>query len=206
MSLPSQPAPHSCPRSPIRAIRAWRWTSTGLRRCRRTPRPSNGARPRCRGGGRSRRTGRRPGCCKAITLIDLTTLSGDDTAGRVQRLCAKARQPVRAEMLETLGHAGPDHRARSASITTWSKPPFARWRARASPSPPSPPAFPAGLSPLPPAHRRDRRKREGGRARDRHRDFAPPCADAELAGALRRNARDARGLRRRPHEGDPRHG
>ena len=27
--------------------------------------------------------------CKAITLIDLTTLSGDDTPGRVQRLCAK---------------------------------------------------------------------------------------------------------------------
>ncbi|MCL4109723.1 UNVERIFIED_CONTAM: hypothetical protein GTU68_018450 [Idotea baltica] len=30
---------------------------------------------------------------KAISLIDLTTLSGDDTAGRVRRLCAKARQP-----------------------------------------------------------------------------------------------------------------
>lgn len=40
---------------------------------------------------------------KAISLIDLTTLSGDDTAGRVQRLCAKARQPVRAEMLQALG-------------------------------------------------------------------------------------------------------
>ncbi len=43
---------------------------------------------------------------KAITLIDLTTLSGDDTAGRVQRLCAKARQPVRPEMLERLGMTG----------------------------------------------------------------------------------------------------
>lgn len=40
---------------------------------------------------------------KAISLIDLTTLSGDDTPGRVQRLCAKARQPVRAEMLDALG-------------------------------------------------------------------------------------------------------
>ncbi|MEM6478608.1 MAG: deoxyribose-phosphate aldolase [Pseudomonadota bacterium] len=40
---------------------------------------------------------------KAITLIDLTTLSGDDTEGRVRRLCAKARQPVRAEILESLG-------------------------------------------------------------------------------------------------------
>jgi deoxyribose-phosphate aldolase len=40
---------------------------------------------------------------RAITMIDLTTLSGDDTAGRVRRLCAKARQPVRAEILEALG-------------------------------------------------------------------------------------------------------
>jgi len=44
--------------------------------------------------------------CKAISLIDLTTLSGDDTAGRVQRLCAKARQPVRAGMLDALGMQG----------------------------------------------------------------------------------------------------
>jgi len=43
---------------------------------------------------------------KAISLIDLTTLSGDDTAGRVRRLCAKARQPVRQDMLEALGLSG----------------------------------------------------------------------------------------------------
>lgn len=40
---------------------------------------------------------------KAVTLIDLTTLSGDDTAGKVRRLCAKARQPVRDDVLEALG-------------------------------------------------------------------------------------------------------
>ena len=40
---------------------------------------------------------------KAITVIDLTTLSGDDTAGRVRRLCAKARRPVRGDLLEALG-------------------------------------------------------------------------------------------------------
>lgn len=44
--------------------------------------------------------------CKAVSLIDLTTLSGDDTAGRVQRLCAKARQPVSPWMLERLGMEG----------------------------------------------------------------------------------------------------
>ena len=43
---------------------------------------------------------------KAISLIDLTTLSGDDTAGRVQRLCAKARQPVSASALERWGLTG----------------------------------------------------------------------------------------------------
>ena len=40
---------------------------------------------------------------KAVTCIDLTTLSGDDTPGRVRRLCAKARQPVRREILDALG-------------------------------------------------------------------------------------------------------
>lgn len=40
---------------------------------------------------------------RAITMIDLTTLSGDDTPGRVRRLCAKARQPVRADLLDALG-------------------------------------------------------------------------------------------------------
>ncbi|WP_028029356.1 deoxyribose-phosphate aldolase [Gemmobacter nectariphilus] len=41
--------------------------------------------------------------CKAITLTDLTTLAGDDTPARVQRLCAKARQPIRADIAEALG-------------------------------------------------------------------------------------------------------
>jgi deoxyribose-phosphate aldolase len=40
---------------------------------------------------------------RGVTLMDLTTLSGDDTPGRVRRLCAKARQPVRPDLLEALG-------------------------------------------------------------------------------------------------------
>ncbi|HET7024508.1 MAG TPA: deoxyribose-phosphate aldolase [Gemmatimonadales bacterium] len=40
---------------------------------------------------------------RAVTLMDLTTLSGDDTPGRVRRLCAKARQPVRPDLLALLG-------------------------------------------------------------------------------------------------------
>lgn len=43
---------------------------------------------------------------KAITLMDLTTLAGDDTPGRVERLCAKARNPVRADLLAELGALG----------------------------------------------------------------------------------------------------
>jgi deoxyribose-phosphate aldolase len=42
---------------------------------------------------------------RALTCIDLTTLSGDDTAGNVRRLCAKARHPVRRDLLEALGMA-----------------------------------------------------------------------------------------------------
>ncbi len=42
---------------------------------------------------------------RAITLIDLTTLAGDDTPGRVRRLCAKALSPVRQDLLDELGVA-----------------------------------------------------------------------------------------------------
>ncbi|HSH02612.1 MAG TPA: deoxyribose-phosphate aldolase [Anaerolineae bacterium] len=40
---------------------------------------------------------------KAISCIDLTTLAGDDTPGKVRRLCAKARQPLRPDLVEALG-------------------------------------------------------------------------------------------------------
>jgi deoxyribose-phosphate aldolase len=40
---------------------------------------------------------------RAITCMDLTTLSGDDTDERVKRLCAKARQPISQEIVEQLG-------------------------------------------------------------------------------------------------------
>ncbi len=40
---------------------------------------------------------------RAISCMDLTTLSGDDTDERVRRLCAKARQPVKPEIVARLG-------------------------------------------------------------------------------------------------------
>jgi len=40
---------------------------------------------------------------KAVSCMDLTSLAGDDTEGRVRRLCAKAMQPVRPDLLKALG-------------------------------------------------------------------------------------------------------
>ncbi|CAA9344432.1 MAG: Deoxyribose-phosphate aldolase, partial [uncultured Gemmatimonadaceae bacterium] len=52
---------------------------------------------------------------------------------------------------------------------------------------------------------RDPRVGGGGRARDRHRDHARARAHRQLAGAVRRGEAVPRGVRRRAHEGDPRH-
>ncbi len=48
---------------------------------------------------------------KAISMIDLTTLAGDDTRGNVMRLCEKAKNPVRTDLLQALG-------MESANLTT----------------------------------------------------------------------------------------
>ena len=40
---------------------------------------------------------------QAVKCMDLTTLSGDDTIGRVKRLCAKAKTPISNALLENLG-------------------------------------------------------------------------------------------------------
>jgi deoxyribose-phosphate aldolase len=40
---------------------------------------------------------------RAITCMDLTTLSGDDTDERVRRLCSKGRHPIQQELVEKLG-------------------------------------------------------------------------------------------------------
>jgi len=87
---------------------------------------------------------------RAIQCIDLTTLAGDDTAGRVRRLCAKARRPVREDILEALGLA-------DAGITTGAvcvyptMVPHAVKALEGSGIPVASVAtgFPAGLTPLP---------------------------------------------------------
>ena len=87
---------------------------------------------------------------RAIQCIDLTTLAGDDTAGRVRRLCTKARRPVREDILEALGLA-------DAGITTGAvcvyptMVPHAVKALEGSGIPVASVAtgFPAGLTPLP---------------------------------------------------------
>jgi deoxyribose-phosphate aldolase len=87
---------------------------------------------------------------KALTCIDLTTLSGDDTEGRVQRLCAKARRPLRDDMVEKLGlsHSPPKVGAVCVYPTMV---PHAVKALRGSHIPVASVAtgFPAGLTPLP---------------------------------------------------------
>lgn len=53
---------------------------------------------------------------RAITCMDLTTLAGDDTEQRVRRLCAKARRPVRADLLEALGMREPAVRVAAVCV------------------------------------------------------------------------------------------
>jgi deoxyribose-phosphate aldolase len=45
---------------------------------------------------------------RAISCMDLTTLSGDDTDDRVRRLCAKARRPIQNDIVESLEIEGLD--------------------------------------------------------------------------------------------------
>lgn len=53
----------------------------------------------------------------AVTCIDLTTLNGDDTEGRVKRLCAKAITPVRHDILSALGMA--DRRITTGAVCVY---------------------------------------------------------------------------------------
>ncbi len=85
---------------------------------------------------------------KAVTCIDLTTLNGDDTAARVRRLCAKARRPIRPDLLEALGVA--DRRITTGAVCVYHR--FVREAVEALDGTFIPVAavstgFPAGLAP-----------------------------------------------------------
>jgi deoxyribose-phosphate aldolase len=86
---------------------------------------------------------------KAITCIDLTTLAGDDTPDRVERLCAKAKHPLRRDLVEALGL---DHMPTVGAVCVYpTMVPVAVKALEGSGIPVASVAtgFPAGLMPLP---------------------------------------------------------
>jgi deoxyribose-phosphate aldolase len=86
---------------------------------------------------------------RAIECIDLTTLAGDDTPGKVERLCAKARNPLRADLREALGLG--DYDLRTGAVCVY--PMMVATAVRALEGSGIPVAsvatgFPAGLTPM----------------------------------------------------------
>jgi deoxyribose-phosphate aldolase len=87
---------------------------------------------------------------KAITCLDLTTLSGDDTPGRVRRLCAKARRPLRDDLVEALGLGQAPPKVGAVCVyPTMVAPAVAALRGSDIPVASVATGFPAGLTPLP---------------------------------------------------------
>jgi deoxyribose-phosphate aldolase len=87
---------------------------------------------------------------RAVTCIDLTTLGGDDTPGRVRRLCAKARQPVRRDILEALGAGDIDLRVAAVCVYhAFVETAVAALRGTDIPVAAVSTGFPAGLNPFP---------------------------------------------------------
>ena len=86
---------------------------------------------------------------RAIECIDLTTLAGDDTPGKVERLCAKARNPLRADLVKALGLE--DYRLATGAVCVY--PMMVATAVRALEGSGIPVAsvatgFPAGLTPM----------------------------------------------------------
>ncbi len=86
---------------------------------------------------------------RALQCIDLTTLNGDDTAGRVKRLCAKARQPLRTDLQAALGLA--DRRIVTGAVCVYHRfveTAVGALRGSGIPVAAVSTGFPAGLSPF----------------------------------------------------------
>lgn len=86
----------------------------------------------------------------AIRCIDLTTLAGDDTEGRVRRLCAKARNPLADHIVEGCGLAGMKLTTGAVCVYPTMVPHAVRaLRGSGIPVASVATGFPAGLMPLP---------------------------------------------------------
>jgi deoxyribose-phosphate aldolase len=86
---------------------------------------------------------------RALECIDLTTLAGDDTPGRVHRLCAKARNPLRADIVAGLGLETPPKVGAVCVYPTMVAPAVAALEGSGIPVASVATGFPAGLTPLP---------------------------------------------------------
>ena len=87
---------------------------------------------------------------KALTCIDLTTLAGDDTPGRVHRLCAKARRPLRDDLVAALGLEDQPPTVGAVCVyPTMVRPAVAALAGSGIPVASVATGFPAGLTPLP---------------------------------------------------------
>ncbi len=87
---------------------------------------------------------------KALTCIDLTTLAGDDTPGRVRRLCAKARRPLSEALVEALGLSdGPPKVGAVCVYPTMVGPAVQALAGSGIPVASVATGFPTGLTPLP---------------------------------------------------------
>ena len=181
--------------------------STGSRICASiSPPPSAGSR-RLPGRRSVKKDAQAAWLLKAVTCIDLTTLSGDDTAGRVQ---AALRQGEAAGARRTFSKASawPIAHIHTGAVCVYHR--FVATAVEALAGTGIPVAavstgFPAGLVPHDVKLARDRSLGAGRCRRDRHRHHPRACAHRQLAGALRRDAGFPRGLRRGACEGDPRH-
>jgi deoxyribose-phosphate aldolase len=86
---------------------------------------------------------------KAITCIDLTTLAGDDTPGRVRRLCAKARRPLSDELVNALDLADDPPKVGAVCVyPTMVAPAVKALAGSGIPVASVATGFPAGLTPL----------------------------------------------------------
>jgi deoxyribose-phosphate aldolase len=87
---------------------------------------------------------------RAIQCIDLTTLAGDDTPARVRRLCAKARRPLRDNIVEALGLGDAPPKVGAICVyPTMVGPAVKALEGSGVPVASVATGFPAGLTPLP---------------------------------------------------------
>ena len=130
---------------------------------------------------------------KAMACIDLTTLSGDDTPGRVRRLCAKARHPLGEELLTALDLADLGLTVAAVCVyPTMVGPAVKALEGSGIPVASVATGFPAGLTPL--KQRLDEFAMRSGRARARSTSSspAPMCLAATGARSTTRCLRCAK--------------